>query len=488
MTIVEIIETVKGDEMQDFFKQQADWLKTWQENQEALTKQCAGLSEEWTKSILGGKKSEPEFFEGWFKSQGDLEDQFREFAKRMNEMISNVWSNKVPADLLKFMNASFVEEFYKNWLSNIELPGGFKNPLNMGGGGWQQTANFLRSFMEKENPFFSTFNSSRLSDQMTKIFGLFQGGGFGQQGNPFGAIMGGYQDVFGKLFESGTAQGAEKLAEVFDTWVKEASKQLSAPKLGINRQQAQDVSQALVLSQSYIQTYIKMAKLLEGTTRKAGIRFQSKLSEAALQNRPVTKFTDFCALWTSENEAVFVEAMGSKDFAKVQGDFIDAGHRLKIQWNKLAEKALEPTPIALKRDLDLAIAEITQLKRDMKAFRREFRAAEVESSKSKTAQADALADVKKAKTAETVAVEQAKKAKSAEALAVEQAKKSKTAEAAAVEEAKKAKVAEAAAVAELQKVKGAASAEVVAKPVKIATAAVKAPAAKTTTKTKSKIV
>lgn len=461
--------------MQDFFKQQADWLKTWQENQEALTKQCAGLSEEWTKSILGGKKREPDFFEGWFKSQGDLEDQFREFAKRMNEMISNVWSNKVPADLMKFMNTSFVEEFYRNWLSNIELPGGFKNPLNMAGGGWQQTANFLRSFMEKENPFFSTFNSSRLSDQMAKIFGLFQGGGFGQQGNPFGAIMGGYQDVFGKLFESGTAQGAEKLAEVFDTWVKEAAKQLSAPKLGINRQQAQEVSQALVLSQSYIQAYIKMAKLLEGTTRKAGIRFQSKLSEAALQNRPVTKFTDFCALWTSENEAVFVEAMGSKDFARVQGDFIDAGHRLKIQWNKLAEKALEPTPIALKRDLDLAIAEIQQLKRDMKAFRREFRATEAESKKTKTAQADALDDVKKAK--------------SAEALAVEQAKKAKIAEAAAVEEAKKAKAAEAAALAELQKVKGAATAEVVAKPVKTATAAAKAPAARTTTtKSKSKIV
>jgi hypothetical protein len=388
-------------------------------------------------------------------------------------MISNVWSNKIPADLMKFMNVSFFEEFYKNWLSNIELPGGIKNPLNMGGG-WQQTANFLRSFIEKENPFFSTFSSSKISEQMSRIFGLFQGGGFGQQGNPFGAIMGSYQDVFGKLFESGTAQGAEKLAEVFDTWVKEVAKQLSAPKLGINRQQAQEISQALLLSQSYIQTYIKMATLLEGTTRKAGIRFQSKLSEAALQNRPVTKFTDFCALWSSENEAVFLEVMGTKDFAKIQGDFIDAGHRLKIQWNKLAEKALEPTPIALKRDLDLAIAEIHQLKRDMKTFRREFRAAAAESNNAKTAQSDALEDVKKAKTAEAVALEQAKKAKNAEA--------------AAVEAAKTAKAGEAAAQAELKKVKAAASAEAVAKPVKAATAAVKAPTTKATTKSKSKIV
>jgi hypothetical protein len=465
---------MRGDDMQGFFNQQPDWLKTWQESQETLTKQFAGLSEEWVKNFTGGKNNDPEFFEGWFKSQGNLEDQFKEFAKRMNEMISNVWSNKVPGDLMKFMNVSFFEEFYKNWLSNIELPGGIKNPLNMGGG-WQQTANFLRSFIEKENPFFSTFNSSKISEQMSRVFGLFQGGGFGQQGNPFGALMGGYQDVFGKLFESSTAQGAEKLSEVFDTWVKEAAKQLSAPKLGINRQQAQEISQALLLSQSYMQAYIKMAKLLEGTTRKAGIRFQSKLSEAALQNKPVTKFTDFCALWSTENEAVFLEIMGTSDFAKVQGDFIDAGHRLKIQWNKLAEKALDPTPIALKRDLNLAIAEIHQLKRDLKALRREFR--------------DNAAESKKAQTAsDTSALEDVKKAKSAEAAALEQAKKAKTAEAVAVEEAKKAKSAEAAAQAELKKAKTAAvAAEVVVKPVKTDTKAIKA-SPLTTTKSKSKNV
>ena len=48
--------------MQDFFKQQPDWLKSWQESQETLTKQFAGLSEEWAKNIPGGKKKDPDFF------------------------------------------------------------------------------------------------------------------------------------------------------------------------------------------------------------------------------------------------------------------------------------------------------------------------------------------------------------------------------------------------------------------------------------------
>jgi hypothetical protein len=440
--------------MQDFFKQQPDWLKTWQQSQEALTKQFAGLSEEWAKIMPGGKKKAPEFFDGWFKSQGDLEEQFREFGTRMNEMMSNVWSNKIPADMMKYLNTSFIEEYYRNWLSNIELPGGIKNPLGVDGG-WQQTTNFLRSFMEKENPFFSSFTSSKINDQMNSIFGMFKGA-LGSEGSAFTDIFTNYQNQFSKLYESTTAQGSEKLADAFEIWVKEIGKQLSAPKLGINREMAHDISQALLVSQNYFKTHAKMTRLVEETSRKANIRFQAKLSEAALQNKPVHKFSEFCTLWASENEAVFLEVMGSQEFARIQGDFTDAGHRLKIQWNKLAEKALEPTPIALKRDLDLAIGEIHLLKREMKSFRREFQAVQKEALAARGAQAAAEEEAKSAKiavkAAEVAAQDELKKAKAlvkaAEVAAQEELKKAKeavkAAEIAAQNEAKKARTAEAA--------------------------------------------
>ncbi len=181
-----------------------------------------------------------------------------------------------------------------------------------------------------------------------------------------------------------------------------------------------------------------MARLVEATSRKAGIRFQTKLSELAVKNKPVNKFTDLCSLWAVENESVFLEVLGSEEFAKLQGDLVDAGHRLKIQWNKLAEKALEPTPIALKRDLDLAIAEIHQLKRDMRTFQRELKEKEEEARVAREAQVAAEEEAKKAKIA----------VKAAEAAAQVEAKKAKAvvkaAEAAARDEAKKAKAAEAA--------------------------------------------
>lgn len=426
--------------MQDFLKQQTDWVKTWQESQEKLTKQYAEWSEEWTENLLGNKNKEPDFFEGWFKSQSEMEEQFREFSKRLNEMITKVWSDKIPADVLKFMNISFFEEFYKNWLSNLELPGGIKNPLGMDGG-WQQATNFLRSFMEKDHPFFSFFSNTKISDQMSQIFGMLQGA-LGKEESAFGDIMSGYQNMFGKLFESTTAQGTEKLAEGFETWAKEIEKHLSAPKVGINRELAHDMSQALVMSQKYIQAYIRMARLVEATSRKAGIRFQTKLSEAAVKNKPVTKFTELCALWSVENEAVFLEVMGSREFAKLQGDFVDAGHQLKIQWNKLAEKALEPTPIALKRDLDLAIKEIHQMKRDMKTFQREFKELQKDARAAREAQAVVEKELKNAKAAEATALIDAKNAKAAEAAALDDTKKAKLAEAALQEEVKKLKLTE----------------------------------------------
>jgi hypothetical protein len=261
------------------------------------------------------------------------------------------------------------------------------------------------------------------------------------------------------MFESTAAQSTEKLAEGFETWAKEMEKHLSAPKLGINRELAHDMSQSLLMSQDYIQTYIKMMRLVEATGRKAGTRFQTKLSESALKDKPVNKFSDLCALWSVENETVFLEVMGSQEFAKLQGDFVNAGHRLKIQWNKLAERVLEPTPIALKRDLDLAIAEITQMKREMKTFQRELREKGKDTQLAREAQAAAEEEVRKSKiainAAKAAAEDETKRAKGAEAAALAEAKKAKGAEAAALAEARKAKGAEAAALAEAKKAKGA---------------------------------
>ncbi len=357
--------------MQEFFKQQAEWLKTWQENQEKLTKQYAEASEEWRENIMGKKQNSPDFFEGWAKSQEDLTSQFMDFTQKFQESLSSAWGGKVPGGLLKFMNLSFFEEFYKHWLSGLELPGGMKNPLNMAGG-WDEATKFLQSLLDQDNPFFSFFNNAKFSDEMGRIFGMLQGAG-APGWSAFGDLLGGYENYISQLVDSTTAQSVEKLSENFEAWAKEMEKHLLAPKVGINRELAHDMAQALVLSQDYFQVYGKMARLVEATSRKAGTRFQTKLSEMALQKKPVIKFPDFCALWAVEYEAVFLEVMGSQEYAKLQGEFVDAGHRLKIQWNRLAEEVLESTPIALKRDLDLAICEIHQLKREMKALKRSLK-------------------------------------------------------------------------------------------------------------------
>lgn len=399
----------KGTTMQDFFKQQSDWLKTWQDSQQKLTEQYANWTGKWMENTLGKQeKEEPDFFENWFQAQRDLVDQFNEFSKHLHEMINCNWGDKVPADVLKLLNFGFFEEFYKNWLSNLKFPGGMQNPLNMFGG-WPDTTNFFYSFMGQDNPFFSVFNKAQFTEDLDQVLGMLQSG-WAPGLSPFNNILTGYRELFGQLYETTTAQSVEKFAESFETWKKEMEKYLLAPKVGVNREITHEISKGLMLSLDYVQSYGRMARRVEATFRKAGSRFQAKLSELALKDKPVPKFTDFYTLWTDENEAVFREVLNSKEFAKIQGEFTNAGNRMKIQWRKLAEKALESTPIALNRDLDLAIAEIHQLKRDMRSLKRELKEKEKETRKAREAQATAE---ETAKMAKAIAEKVAKEAKTA---------------------------------------------------------------------------
>ncbi len=378
-------------------------MKSWQESQEKLAKKYAEVGGEWMENMLGQKEKTPDVFDGWVNSQDDLTKQFFEFSKNLQDSITRIMGGKLPPELLKFMNFSFFEEFYKNWLSGLELPGEVKKPLNMAGG-WDDATKFLQSLLEQDNPFFSMFNNAKFSDEMGRVFGMLQGAG-APGWSVFGDLLGGYEDFLTKLVDSTTAQGIDTLAEGFENWSKEMEKHLMSPKVGINRELLHDVSQALVFSKDYFHAYGQMARLVEVTSRKAGTRFQLKLSEMALQKKPVLKFVDFCALWAVEYEAVFGEVLGSQDYARLQGEFVDAGHRLKIQWNKLAEEVLESTPIALKRDLDLAIAELHQMKREIKGLKR---ALKEERKAADEAQVAAVAAATEA--AKDVAVEAAREA------------------------------------------------------------------------------
>ena len=141
-----------------------------------------------------------------------------------------------------------------------------------------------------------------------------------------------------------------------------------------------------------------MAKLMEETARKSGNRFQARLVERSLNNEPPIKFHEFCSLWTIENEAVFLDVFGSEEFAKTQKNFMSAQMRLKIQLNKLAEKALEQTPIALKRDIDLASKEILELKRDLRKSRKQQQQLEAEAKAARDASATAEKRIQKLET------------------------------------------------------------------------------------------
>ena len=356
--------------MEDIFKQQAQWLNSWQEQQEKLTKQYASWGENLTQGIPGvGNQQIPTNFEEILKGQQELLEQFTSFGGDLQQNLQKLWGDKLPKELLGHFNFSFLQEFYKSWLGNMNFPAGMHNPF-AGGQNWTDPSKFLNNFMKQENPFTSMFSSRNLSDEVQKLFGMLQGTGL-PGGDIYGQMFTSFQGFFNQLSDTNSSQGFEKLLESFNSWKEQLDSHLLAPKVGINRELNQDVSKVVSLSFDYFEAVAKMAKIVEETSRKSGNRFQSKLVERSLNNEPPHKFTDFCNLWTKENEAVFLDVFATEEFAKTQGEFTSAGLRLKIQLNQLAERALDQTPIALKRDVDLAAGEITQLKRELRKSKKQ---------------------------------------------------------------------------------------------------------------------
>jgi len=363
--------------MQDFFKQQAEWLKTWQEQQQTLTKQYAAWGEGLAQGAPGDFSQQvPGNFEELVKAQQELFEQFTGFGQQMQQNLQQLWGDKLPEELLRQFNFNLLQEFYKNWLGNMKFPGGLSNPF-MPGQNWTDPTGFLNDFMKNEHPFFSTFSNFNMADEVQKVFGMLQGSKM-PGGDLFSQLFTTYQGFFNQLANTGTSKGFDKLLETFNSWKDQSDKYLLAPQVGINREMTQDFSKIISLSLAYFESFAKMGKLIEETARKSGNRFQAKLVERSLNNEPPIKFTDFCNLWTKENEAVFLEVFGSEGFANTQADLASAGLRLKMQIDKLVEKMIDQTPIALKRDVDLAAGEIMQLKRDLRQSRKQQAVLETE--------------------------------------------------------------------------------------------------------------
>jgi len=356
--------------MDDFYKQQAGWLNTWQEQQQKLAQQYAQWGEDLTKGLgEAGKQRVPLNFEALLKTQQELFEQFTSFGAELQQKVQQTWGDKLPAEILKQFNFSLLQEFYKNWLGTMKFPGGMQNPF-MGGQSWADPASFLNSFMKQENPFFGAFSSNNLMDELQKMLGMLQGPGM-MGGGLYSQMFSTFQGYFNQLANNSSTQGFDKLLETFSAWKSQADKYLLAPQVGINREVAQDFSKVISLSFDYMKANAVMGKLMEETARKAGNRFQAKLVERTLNNEEPIKFSDFCSLWTKENEAVFLDVFGDEEYARTQQAFTSSGLRLKMQLNMLAEKVLDQTPIALKRDVDLASKEILQLKRDLRHSRKQ---------------------------------------------------------------------------------------------------------------------
>lgn len=206
-------------------------------------------------------------------------------------------------------------------------------------------------------------------------------------GDIYGDAVKGYMGPWKDLFQSftdamgkGMVNDPKVFLTFFDEWenaYKETfSKALNIPMMGITRETAEAQMQA-------IDRYIKMigysselmAKVVaisNENTQKVILQSVEELKEG---NQPKS-FEEFYKFWKTSLSKSFDDLFASDEFSQLLAEMVNALMDFKIALNKVLEKNLSMLPIPVKSDMDSLYKTVYDLKREVRALKKQVEALE----------------------------------------------------------------------------------------------------------------
>jgi hypothetical protein len=97
----------------------------------------------------------------------------------------------------------------------------------------------------------------------------------------------------------------------------------------------------------------------------------AKLIESAQRGEAPSKLRDIADLWTAETDRVMEEELAGEAYARAQGEMLRATMRYRVVERAFADGILAGSHLASKTDLDQAYRAIADLRREVRALRRE---------------------------------------------------------------------------------------------------------------------
>ena len=162
---------------------------------------------------------------------------------------------------------------------------------------------------------------------------------------------------------------ASAVATMFENLQKNFQKPMGdAMRAGMEdreRQRAQAMMEFAGQYASFLSKQAEFQQLIHRAGREALEKALAKASDQAKQGEALD-FDKFFKIWVESNEDYYHQVFKSEEFAKLQGDLLDAALKARERYNQSLETMLSDVPVALKSELDEVYKMLHDLKRKVR--------------------------------------------------------------------------------------------------------------------------
>lgn len=162
-------------------------------------------------------------------------------------------------------------------------------------------------------------------------------------------------------------------------------KLLNMPQFSMNREQMQKQMQSVNALINFInpmnEFVATMAKVNQETLEKIIKDYQQMLAEGTSPK----SYKEFYEYWLKQNEAAYQNLFGTAEFSKLFAQVLDAGVNCKKDFDNLLENQLKFLPFPSRADMDSVYKTLDDLKREVRALKKEVVVLKEDKEGSKTA-------------------------------------------------------------------------------------------------------
>jgi class III poly(R)-hydroxyalkanoic acid synthase PhaE subunit len=341
------------------------------------------------------------YFDAWLKTQTALFDGFIENAKRTQQMFL---SQCGPAGV-----GGEFGPFYASWAKalsdSMALAGsGDANALKdtlaklLGGSNaylklYEIWLPLLKAVSDKSlNPaaYQQYVNPAQYKEMLDKIFGFDPDAVklMIDQGSQLLALSTGSAQQFAKPWTEAANASLGSLPEfaqghpeaflkifhsLFNAFDNTFGRVFHMPPVGKDREKIELLLHSLDDVSVYAAKYTEYQHIMYFTGLAAMEKVVEKLAEKLRLGEEIQQFDEFFDLWVDVSEQAYFKLFQTEDFARLQGELLDAGLKVRTRFFKIMEMQLHDVPVVLRSEMDDLYKTVYDLRKKVKKLEQQLK-------------------------------------------------------------------------------------------------------------------